>query len=56
MGEARDLSVRLGALRFGKPRAKTLTAPDRIPDGAWLDSLAARLLEVETWDELLALR
>ncbi len=56
VGKARDLLVQHGTLRFGKPRRKTLTALDRIPDEARLDSLAARLLEVETWDELLALQ
>ena len=56
LGKARDLLVQQVTLRFGTPRKRTLAALERIRDEARLDDLAVRLLEVETWDELLALR
>jgi len=51
--EARSLILRLGRKRFGelsRERAERLAA---ITDPDQLDRMAERLLDVETWDELL---
>ncbi|WP_394794650.1 Rpn family recombination-promoting nuclease/putative transposase [Armatimonas sp.] len=51
--EARSLVLRLGTKRFGGPEASTLAALEAA-DLARLEVLVDRLLEVETWAELLA--
>jgi predicted transposase YdaD len=51
-GERRVL-LRLGAKRFGEPDVLTLEAIQAIPTTEQLDLLSDRLLEVETWAELM---
>jgi hypothetical protein len=46
--------LRLGRIRFGEPGEATLAAINAIADLERLESLAERLLQVNTWDELLA--
>lgn len=43
----------IGNKRFGKPTEATLRILDQINSGDYLESLVDRLIEVETWDELL---
>lgn len=50
---ARNLLLRLGAHRFGDPDASTRARIEALPDAARLSALAERLLDVESWDELL---
>ncbi len=52
--EARNWLLLLGRKRFGEPDAATLNALDTITELARLEQLGGRLLEVETWSELLA--
>jgi hypothetical protein len=49
-----ELLLRQGRKRFGEPRAQVLARLEAVVEIAELDRLAERLLEVETWDELLA--
>lgn len=52
--EARALIVRLGRKRFGSPDAATEAALGAITSRERLEQLAERLLEAESWSELLA--
>ena len=52
--EARNLILLLGGKRFGAPSAAVIAALNNVPDPERLETLAARLLEVESWEELLA--
>jgi hypothetical protein len=54
--EARKTIRVLGRKRFGDLPHSVQTTLDAISDVETLDSLIARLLDVETWDELLAAR
>ncbi len=49
----RNLILRIGHKRFGTPDAATVAALEAITSLDTLEQLAERLLEVETWDELL---
>jgi hypothetical protein len=51
--EARTLLLRLGSKRFGVPNTDTLAAIDVIEDVARLELLAERVLDTESWAELL---
>ncbi len=51
---ARRFLRRLGTRRFGKPDAHIEAALDAIADLERLERLLDRVLEVTTWDELLA--
>ena len=51
--EARSLVLRLGRKRLGDPAPATLDTLEGITGIEALENLAERLLEVETWDELL---
>jgi len=50
----RDVILRQGVKRFGAPSAQAQAALAAITSVERLEQLAERLLEVETWDELLA--
>jgi hypothetical protein len=50
----RDAVLRQGRKKFGPPTAAHETALAAITDLARLESLSERLLDVNTWDELLA--
>ena len=52
--EARNWLLLLGRKRFGEPDAATVNALDTITELARLEQSGERLLEVETWIELLA--
>ena len=52
--EARNWLLLLGRKRFGEPDAATLNALDTFIDIERLEQLGGRLLEVESWSELLA--
>ncbi len=52
-GELSALLI-LGGKRLGKPRAKTLKTLHAITSAEAMERLVGRLLEVETWSELLA--
>ncbi len=52
--EARSLVLRLGSRRFGAPGPDVEAALAAIGSVDRLEHLAERLLEVESWDELLA--
>lgn len=54
MDEARHLIVRQGTRRFGAPDAATVAALEAVTSRERLEALADRLLEVESWAELLA--
>jgi hypothetical protein len=47
------LLLRLGSKRFGVPNTDTLAAIDVIEDVARLELLAERVLDTESWAELL---
>ena len=51
--EARSLLMRLGSKRYGTPDAATQSALDAILSLERLELLVERLLEVESWQELL---
>ncbi|HLJ55380.1 MAG TPA: hypothetical protein VKT77_10100 [Chthonomonadaceae bacterium] len=55
MEHARAALKKLGAKRFGEPDARVLAAIDAITDQETLDRLLLRVLDVESWSELLAL-
>jgi hypothetical protein len=48
------LVLQLGADRFGPPSADVRAAIEAVTDIEQLETLAARLPDVESWDELLA--
>jgi len=50
----RSFVLRLGSKRFGPPDAAMRARLDAITSTEQLERLAGRLLEVETWSELLA--
>ena len=50
----RELLRRLGEKRFGPPPAAVQAALAAITDVAQLERLSERLLDVESWEELLA--
>jgi predicted transposase YdaD len=52
--EARTLLVYLGTRRFGPPDTQTRGVLDAVQDPDRLDGWCRRLLDVSTWDELLA--
>jgi hypothetical protein len=52
--EARALVLRLGSKRFGAPDAQSQMALEAVTTLEALERLADRLLEVESWPELLA--
>ncbi len=52
--EARAILLRIGGKRFGPPSAQTRAALDAITTVERLELLTERLLDVESWDELLA--
>jgi predicted transposase YdaD len=51
--EARALLLRLGRKRFGPPGRRVSSAIRRTTDLQRIEQLTERLLEVESWDELL---
>ena len=52
--EALLLLLRLGRKRLGEPSVSQLAQVESLQDRERLEALAERLLEAETWDELLA--
>jgi predicted transposase YdaD len=52
--EARKILLRQGTKRFGSPDARTQSAIEAISDVERLEQLTERLLDVSSWDELLA--
>jgi predicted transposase YdaD len=54
--EARKLLLQLGRLKFGAPEPDVETAIQAINDLARLERMSARLLDVTTWQDLLATR
>jgi hypothetical protein len=52
--EARAILLRLGTKRFGPPTDPTRSALEAITSVEHLEQLNERLLDVESWDELLA--
>jgi predicted transposase YdaD len=52
--EARNLIILLGGKRFGAATAAIVDALNDISEPERLEALASRLLEVESWEELLA--
>lgn len=52
--EARNLVLRLGRRRFGPSNARSEAALAAVDSVERLEQLAERVLEVETWEELLA--
>jgi hypothetical protein len=51
--EARRILLRLGSRRFGAPDAATQAAVEAITFLERLEQMADRILEVESWQELL---
>ncbi len=54
ISNTRDLILRLGGKRFGTPSAQTVERLNQARDKVQLTLWADRLLEVESWSELLA--
>ena len=54
MEQTRALLLRLGSKRFGAPDDQSRAVLEAIPSLEALERLADRLLEVESWQELLA--
>ncbi len=52
--EARKILLHLGGKRFGPPDVRTRTAIEAIADVERLEQLTERLLDVSSWEELLA--
>ena len=52
--EAREILMRLGRKRLGPPDRRVRSVLDRLDDLGRLEQLTDRLLEVGSWDELLA--
>jgi predicted transposase YdaD len=53
LAEIREVLLRLGSKRFGPPDNATRSALEAITDLKQLESLTERMLEVESWQELL---
>ena len=53
MEEARELLLSLGARRFGIPEATVVRTVGEIRDESVLRQLAMRVLDVQTWGDLL---
>ena len=51
--EARSLLLRVGRKKFGPPTAAHEAAIDELSDLARLEALCEKLLDVNTWDDLL---
>ncbi|HZO86692.1 MAG TPA: hypothetical protein VFB38_00030 [Chthonomonadaceae bacterium] len=51
---ARTILLHLGGKRFGPPNASTQAAIDAITSPEKLEQLTERILDVESWSELLA--
>jgi hypothetical protein len=51
---AKKLLLRQGTIRFGTPDARIAAALDAISDLEQLEKMGLRLLDVSSWDELLA--
>lgn len=51
---AREILLRLGRKRFGEPDEGLVQALEAITSAETLQDIAVRLLEVESWEELLA--
>jgi hypothetical protein len=54
MNGSRSTLLRLGRKRFGEPKAEVVQALEAISSTETLQQLAVRVLEVESWKELLA--
>jgi hypothetical protein len=54
IAEAQAILLRLGSKRFGPPSTSVQTTLEGIAELDRLESLSDRLLDVESWDELLA--
>jgi predicted transposase YdaD len=54
--EARAILLKLGQKRFGAPPADTLAAIQQIPVLSGLEALIDRVMDVATWQELLAMQ
>ena len=52
--EGRDILLRLGKKKFGEPRPGVLAKIDAIDDLSRLNTLLEQILDVSSWDELLA--
>jgi len=52
--EGRDIVLRLGKKKFGEPRPGVQAKIDAIDDLSRLNTLLERILDVSSWDELLA--
>jgi predicted transposase YdaD len=52
--EAKTILLRQGRKRFGEPDTATVAALQAITDVAYLESLSERLLDVGSWQDLLA--
>jgi hypothetical protein len=52
--EARKFLLKVGRKRFGRPDEATRAAINAISDVSRLEQLGERMLEVESWTELLA--
>lgn len=52
--EARAILFRQGTKRFGPPSTETRAAIEAVTEIERLEALADRLLDVESWDDLLA--
>jgi predicted transposase YdaD len=51
---AKQLLLRMGRKRFGPPEPQTIAAIEAIAELERVEQLADRLLDVASWDELLA--
>ena len=54
MEEARAILLRLGTRRFGPPSEEACAAMEGITEIERLEGLTDRVLDVESWDDLLA--
>lgn len=52
--EAKSLLIRLGRRRLGSPSPSVIATLDAIQDLARLEQIAERVVDVSTWDELIA--
>ena len=52
--EARAILLRLGSRRFGPPDRRTRVAVQRLADLGRLERLTDRVLDVGSWEDLLA--